>query len=81
VQDAVAGPHGVRAPVLPADARAVEDVEELVLVGVHVDRHRALAGGDAVAAEPGARRAGRGAQAPSRPAQLPAVDDARLDVV
>ena len=43
VQDAVAGAHRVRAPVLPAEALAAEDVEELLLVGVDVDRHRALA--------------------------------------
>ena len=75
------GAHGVGAPVLPAEALAVEDVEELLVVGVDVDRHRALARGDPVAAEPGARRAGRGAQAPARPAQLLALDHAGLDVV
>ena len=81
VQDAVADAHGVRAPVLPAEALAVEDVEELLLVGVHVDRHGALPRGDPVAAEPGACCAGRRAEAPARPAQLRPVDDAGLDLV
>ena len=78
VQDAVARAHRVRAPVLPADPLAVEDVEELLLVGVHVDRHRALAGGDPVAAEPDVACAGGRGQAPApfRAVASPSIDDA-----
>ena len=81
VQDAVAGAHGVGAPVLPADALAVQDVEQLLLVGVHVRRHGALARGEPEAAQPDVRSAGRGPQAPARSAQLRTLDDTRPDLV
>src|SRR5947209_1828880 len=44
VADAVAGGDAMRPAVLPAEADATKHVEELLLVGVDVHRHGALAG-------------------------------------
>jgi hypothetical protein len=81
VQDAVACAHRVGASVLPAEALTGEHVEELLLVTVHVDGHRALAGREPVAAEPGAVGPRGGAETPARAAQVAPVDHGRLDLV
>jgi hypothetical protein len=81
MQHAVARPYAVGVPVLPAEALAGEDVEQLLLVAVHVHRHRALARREPVAAEAGARRSRRGSEPPARAAQVTVVDRDRLDVV
>ena len=66
----------VDAPVLPAEALAAEDDEQLLLVGVDVDGHRSLAGLQDVAAEAQAGAAG------DRPEPMPgALQRAAVDAL
>jgi hypothetical protein len=74
VDEHVAGADLVHRVVLPAQSRAGEDEEDLLLVGVHVLGHRPPAGLDPVPAERRARRARREAQPLSIAAQIAAID-------
>jgi hypothetical protein len=81
VHDAVARPDAEGPAVLPAQPRAGQHVEDLLLVAVHVHGHRPLARAEPVAAQAGARRAGRGPEPPALAAQLAAVEHHGPDVV
>jgi hypothetical protein len=60
----------VQRVVLPAVARSGEHEEDLLLVGVHVQRHRPAARRDPVAAQADVTGAGRRAQAAALAAQV-----------
>jgi hypothetical protein len=81
MQHAVACPDPVGTPVLPAQPRAAEHVEDLLLGGVGVARRRTSSGGQVDAVGAYRDRAGGAPQSAPRPAQLAHVGDGAFDLV
>src|SRR5689334_10971319 len=81
MDDAVARPHLVRLPVLPRDARAAEDEEDLLLVELDVDGRRALARIDEEPRDAHVARADGVAEVDADDAHRPGVVTVALDLV
>src|SRR5215207_3830421 len=81
VDDAVAGAHRERAVVEQADARAAEDVEDLLLRGLPVEWRRPLAGIDLDSVEADRLRPGGGAEPRQERAQMALLGSSALDLV
>ena len=81
MDDAVAGPDLVDLPVLPGEAGAAEDVDDLLLGALDVRRRRPLAGVDLEPLQPDGDRPGRASEVAPDRAQVSELAAAALDVV